>query len=425
VKVTDQEGVEYFPSLSPDGKAIIYVSTVPGNSDIYLQRTGTQKTINLTEDSPARDTEAVFSPDGTRIAFRSSRNGGGIFLMKETGESVKQLTNFGYNPTWSPDGKEIACVEDDISILAGRRKFPSRMWGVNVLTGESRVISESDAIQPNWSPGGKRIAYTSGESDKRGLWTVRTDGSNAKPVRTNNSGDSGAVWSPDGKYLYFTSARNGVASIWRIAIDEASGETSGEPELIPTPGAYNYQISFSKDGKHLAFAQDLATRNVYRLAFDPVTSKITGKPEPITRGTGTLFSPAISPNGEWLIFEKRWKMFILKTTDTIPYQLIDGRGNSERRPRWSDDGSQIVFEASFTGTSQIYMMNADGSGRQQLTNAPASGVVFATLAPDTKRMAYSVFLGKSYIMDLTKPYDQQTPEETPNFPNSEAYFSRS
>jgi serine/threonine protein kinase len=421
-KVTDQEGLEYFPSLSPDGKSIIYASNLRGNTDIYLQRTGSKKTINLTEDSQSRDTEAVFSPDGTRIAFRSSRNGGGIFLMKETGESVKQLTNFGFNPTWSPDGKEIACVEDDISILAGRRRFPSRLWAVSVATGEARVISESDAIQPNWSPRGKRIAYTSGEADKRGLWTVRPDGSDAKPVGTNNAGDSGAVWSPDGKYLYFTSARSGVAYLWRIAIEEESGDVSGEPELIPTPGAYNYQIAFSRDGKHLAFSQDQATRNIYRLAFDPVTSKITGPPEQITRGTGTLFSPAISPNGEWLIFEKRWKLFMLKMSDTIPYQMIDGRENSEKRPRWSDDGTRIVFEAGFTGNSQIYMMNADGSGQQQLTNAPASGVVFAALSPDAKRLAYSVYLGKSYIMDLTKPYDQQTPEETPNFPNSGAYF---
>jgi len=183
VKVTDQKGLEYFPSLSPDGKSIIYASDLRGNFDIYLQRTGTKKTINLTEDSPGRDTEAVFSPDGARIAFRSSRNGGGIFLMKETGESVKQLSNFGYNPTWSSDGKEIACVEDDVVILAGRRRFPSRLWAITVETGQARVISESDAIQPNWSPNGKRIAYTSGEPEKRGIWTMRSDGKDAKPVR--------------------------------------------------------------------------------------------------------------------------------------------------------------------------------------------------------------------------------------------------
>jgi serine/threonine protein kinase len=422
VKVTDQKGLEFFPSLSPDGRSIIYASDLRGNTDIYLQRTGTKKTINLTEDSPGRDSEAVFSPDGARIAFRSSRNGGGIFLMKETGESVKQLTNFGYNPTWAPDGKEIACAEDDVVILAGRSKFPSHLWAINVETGQTRIISESDAIQPNWSPNGKRIVYTSGEPAKRGIWTMRPDGSDAKPVRTNNSGDFGAVWSPDGKYLYFTSSRNRVPYLWRIAVDESSGETSGEVELIPTPGAYNYQISFSRDGKHIAFAQDHTNRNVYQLAFDPTASRIIGEPQPVMRNTGTLFSPTISPNGEFLVFEKRWKMFILKMTDTIPYQLIDGNENSEKRPRWSPNGNRIAFEASFTGISQVYIMNADGSGRQQITNAPAPGVIFPIWSPDEKKMAYSIFSGKTYIMDLSKPFDQQIPEETPDFPNSQAYF---
>jgi eukaryotic-like serine/threonine-protein kinase len=423
VKVTDAQGLEYFPNLSPDGKSLIYASDLRGNFDIYLQRTGTKKTINLTEDSSHRDTEAVFSPDGTHIAFRSGRNGGGLFLMKETGESVKQLLNFGFNPTWSPDGKEIACVEDDIVIPAGRRKFPSRLWVVTVATGEARVISESDATQPNWSPNGKRIAFTSGESDKRGLWTIRADGSDAKPAHTNDPADTGAVWSPDGKLLYFTSPRSGVPSLWRIAIDEASGETSGNAELIPTPGAFIYQISFSRDGKRIAFAEENTTRNTYRWACDLLAGRITEPPEQITRSTGTLFSAAISPNGEKLVFEKRWKMFVLKIGSTIPYQLIDGGGSSERRPRWSPDGNRIAFEASFSGTSQVYIINADGSGQQQITYAPAPGVVFPLWSPDGKRLAYTAFLGKTYIMDLTKPFDQQTPEETPNFPNSDAYFS--
>jgi eukaryotic-like serine/threonine-protein kinase len=423
VQVTDAQGLEYFPSLSPDGKSIIYASDLRGNFDIYLQGTGTKKTINLTEDSSDRDTEAAFSPDGTRIAFRSERNGGGIFVMKESGESVKQLTNFGYNPAWSPDGKEIACVEDDIVIPAGRRRFPSRLWAVTVATGEARVISESDATQPNWSPNGQRIAYISGESDKKGIWTIRPDGGDAKPARTNDSTDTGAVWSPDGKFLYFTSQRSGVPSLWRIAIDEASGETSGEPELVPTPAANTYQIAFSRDGRHIAFSEDHTTRNTYRWSCDLLAGRISEPPEQVTHSTGTLFSPAISPNGEKLVFEKRWKMFILKIGSLIPYQLIDAAGNSEKRPRWSPDGNRIAFEASFSGTSQVYLINPDGSGQQQITNAPAPGVVFPLWSPDGKRLAYTAFLGKTYIMDLSLPFDQQTPEETPNFPNSHAYFA--
>jgi serine/threonine protein kinase len=70
-RLTSGGGVESFPSLSPDGVSVVYVSEASGNRDIYLQRVGGQKAINLTEDSPADDTQPAFSPDGHRIAFRS------------------------------------------------------------------------------------------------------------------------------------------------------------------------------------------------------------------------------------------------------------------------------------------------------------------------------------------------------------------
>ena len=78
-----------------------------GKDDIYLQSVGGHNAINLTKDSPENDTMPAFSPDGESIAFRSDREGGGIFVMGRTGESVRRITNGGYSPAWSPDGAQI------------------------------------------------------------------------------------------------------------------------------------------------------------------------------------------------------------------------------------------------------------------------------------------------------------------------------
>jgi dipeptidyl aminopeptidase/acylaminoacyl peptidase len=86
-RLTDQPGEELFPSLSPDGKSLLYASAASGNWDIYLQRVSGKNPINLTEDSPADDIQPAFSPDGEQIAFRSERDGGGIFMMGPMGST--------------------------------------------------------------------------------------------------------------------------------------------------------------------------------------------------------------------------------------------------------------------------------------------------------------------------------------------------
>src|SRR5204862_4559257 len=77
-QITNRSGRELFPSLSPDGRSLIYASDASGNWDIYSQRVGGQNPVNLTRDSSADDTEPAFSKDGEFIAFRSERDGGGI-----------------------------------------------------------------------------------------------------------------------------------------------------------------------------------------------------------------------------------------------------------------------------------------------------------------------------------------------------------
>src|SRR5205085_1824646 len=105
-QLTSAPGVEWFPSLSPDAKWIIYAGDSSGNRDIYLQSVTGQNPINLTRESVEDDDQPAFSPDGEQIAFRSARDGGGIFIMGRTGEAVRRVTREGFRPAWSPDGTQ-------------------------------------------------------------------------------------------------------------------------------------------------------------------------------------------------------------------------------------------------------------------------------------------------------------------------------
>jgi serine/threonine protein kinase len=423
-KVTDLAGAEIFPSLSPDGKSILFVSRASGNWDIYSKRIGAKKADNLTQNFTGDDTQPTFSPDGKRIAFRSSREGGGIFIMTETGESPKKLIDFGFNPSWSPDGKEICCTENSVETYS-RTQTLSKMWIVNATTGESRVLTEGDAVQSKWSPHNKRIAYWGmHKGTQRDIWTISIQGGDALQVTDDASIDYNPVWSPDGKYLYFISNRKGTFSLWRVAIDETSGKTSAEPELVPLPSARSSHISFSSDGKHLAFVQTTPNQNAYRLNFDAATEKLSGQPIAITHGSTAVGSPVISPDGTLLAFTgsaAELELYVLKIGESLANQITENSGNN-LIPRWSPDGKQLAVYSNQSGSYQIYAMNSDGSGRRQLTDVSSQGAVYGIWSPVDKRFAYSLFGGKTFIIDLSKPFKEQVPFETPSFKDLEDFF---
>src|SRR6185436_5842030 len=98
---------------------------------------------------------------------RSERQNGGIFTMGATGESVRRLTNSGFNPAWSPSGKEIVFATEPIVDNPNNRSGSSALWAADAMTGALRLITKGDAVQPHWSPHGMRIAYWSADHSKR------------------------------------------------------------------------------------------------------------------------------------------------------------------------------------------------------------------------------------------------------------------
>jgi TolB protein len=109
-------GMDYSPSISPDGKWVIFTSERDGSADIYRIRLDGSGVERLTDD-PAYDDQAVLSPDGKTLAFVSSRGTGRarIWLLDLASRCAHLLMpNSGsdFRPAWSPDGKWIAFSSD-------------------------------------------------------------------------------------------------------------------------------------------------------------------------------------------------------------------------------------------------------------------------------------------------------------------------
>jgi hypothetical protein len=112
--LTNNPGDDYGPVWSPDGTRIAFGSDRDGNSKIYVMAADGSGVTNLTN-NPGGDYNVVWSPDGTRLAFQSDRDGNAeVYVMAADGSGTTNLTNNpgddDYLPAWSPDSTRIAFV---------------------------------------------------------------------------------------------------------------------------------------------------------------------------------------------------------------------------------------------------------------------------------------------------------------------------
>ena len=421
-QLTSNPAREWFPTLSPDGKWVVYASDTSGNQDLYLQSVSGERAINLTEGVDADDTQPAFSPDGEQIVFRSERDGGGLFVMGRTGESVRRVADFGFNPAWSPDGKRIVCAT--AAIWNRRMRPPSELWIIDTGSGEKRLLTDVDATQPHWSPNGDRIAFWS-VLEGAELWTMSVDGGDRVRVTEDGHFDWNPVWSPDGKYLYFSGDRRGAMNLWRVAISEETGEALGTPEPVTSGVAVDaLHLSFSGDGRKVAYVAQTVTSNIQRVDFDPAAGEVRREPIAVTEGSNRIADPAPSPDGEWLAYwteSEQEDLFVMRSDGSGRRQLTDDLAK-DRYPRWSPDGKRIAFMSGRSGSYQIWLIRPDGSGLRQLTDTADSASV-PVWSPDGSRMVY---LGEPeehpYLFEVETSWSDQEPQRLPTLDDGDDTF---
>jgi Tol biopolymer transport system component len=415
VRLTLQPGSERQPALSPTGEFFVYAKRSGGDFDLFWERIQGENPVNLTADYPQDDTDPAVSPDGGQIAFRSEREGGGIYLMGSTGESARRLTDFGYSPAWSPDGAEIAFATEGVPDPS-RRFRTSQLWRVRLADGATVRVTAEDAVQPSWSPGGQRIAYwgTSAVDGERALWTIRRDG--REPVRVTGGGSYTwrPVWSPDGRYLYFISDRDGSMNLWRVRIDQDTGRVEGELESLraPSEAVSGLSLAAGKDGTLLLYATDDSVSNVERVGFDPVSGQVGGPLPPVTQGPWAVRSADVSPDGQWVVFDTEGTqedLYLVRAADGTGLRKLTSDKHKDRIPRWSPDGTAVLFYSNRSGKYEAWKIRADGSGLERLTgiDEPVYNPVWS---PDARRLVCSLEFQGAALIDLAQPLERRRPQ---------------
>ena len=421
--VTDMLGRETGACISPDGEWVVYCRPVNAQWDIFRQHIGASNAINLTN-HPAQDGDPAISPDGEQIAFQSTRDGGGILVMGATGDGLRRVTSEGRDPDWSPDGREIVYSTIGGGVVLSRESIGGQLWVVDVGTGAKRRIDAGpDAVQPKWSPHGHRIACCGvGAGERRGIWTIPAGGGEPVTVISNEYLNTSPIWFPDGTYLYFNSNSNGRLGIWRVPIDEQTGRTLGEPELVPTQASNSYELSIAADGRRMAYTSNRELANIFRVPFDARRAVVTGEPIQITFSGRRFLQLSPSPDGESVAYysygDPQFDLFVTRVDGPETRQLTNDPAR-DWSPRWSPDGKRLAFFSNLSGKYEVWTINPNGGDRQQVTFSEPDqpGFVLPGWSPKGTELFLSLRNGGGFIMDMTRPWNQQALFEFPPTPD--------
>jgi Tol biopolymer transport system component len=213
-------------------------------------------------------------------------------------------------------------------------------------------------------------------------------------------------------------------NLWRVRVEERSGKVRGKPEPVTTPSAYCGYLSISGDGRLLCFTQLTRSSNIVQVGFDPSRETAVGQPVAITRGSGESAWPNLSPDGRWLAFGtfgRQEDLLLVKLDGTGLRQLTDDV-HRDRVPRWSPDGKRIAFYSNRSGKYQIWTIRPDGSGLQQVTHETRGSAAEFAWSPDGARLVYIVPGVGCFVLELGKPWSEQSPQALPRIEEPDAVF---
>ena len=251
--------------LSPDGRRVVTEVADSDNRDLWIYDIDRDTPIHFTLD-PASDTDPIWTPDGERVVFSSSRDGFLSLFWKsvdgtEDAQRLRASTGPQYATAFAPDGR---------SLLFTELQRPSVDVGVFSIDGERTVewLLESDYNESNAvvSPDGRWLASQSDETGQvevyvrpfpnvsEGRWQVSTGGSRTP------------IWAPNGRELFYMGLQqdNGNIAVMVATVEPQPSFTSGSPATIidgPYLGSNAHSYDISPDGQRFLMIKRTETND--------------------------------------------------------------------------------------------------------------------------------------------------------------------
>jgi tricorn protease len=385
------------PSISPDHSEIAFVSggdiwTVPFSGGA----------ARLLVSHPANEVHPVYSPDGKRLAFTSTRTGNGdVYVVDLSTGELKRLTFDDFAErvdNWSRDGKYIyySTTAGDIAGMNDVYRVPAD-GGTPMPFSADRYASEyyaapgADGAVAMATKGFASQWWRKGHShiDETEIWIAR-DGANPKYERVTTGGakELWPMWAADGKRLFYTSDRSGTENLWVTAV------AGGTPRQVTSfkDGRVLFP-SISNDGKTIVFERDFQIWSLDTATSKsaPVNIMLRGVPaspaiEHITLSNqfGDL---SISKDGKKIAFVARGDVFAVSTKDGGNAARVTSTSELEEFVSWAPDSQRVTYVSHRNGSSQIFINDLSTQVETQITSG-SEGDYAASWSPDGKSLAF-------------------------------------
>lgn len=356
------------PAFSPDGTRLAYAAKPlnQDNFDIFITAPGEFSPRRMTQ-TPANEINPVWSPDAKRIAFQRQRTGPDgqalyDIIIRALDDGTEKLVatagEAGFD--WSPDGK-LFVLNNKIDL-----DHPLRLHLVEAETGIRRELQTDQTIpgidlHPKFSPDGQTIAFCRGVMNPGDIFTVPVNGGPMRRVTTENARVDQLTWLPNGKEIIYSSDQSGALSLWRVPA------TGGSSTLVGGITGSPLALAIDPRGGRLAYQMVDSDLNIWKLAAD------SDRPELFVGTTQSDDSPQFSPDGRRVAFSSNRSgssQIWMCNADGSDQKPLTGFVNHfvTGTPRWSPDGKWIAFDSNYGDVTDVFIISPDGGEPRRITD---------------------------------------------------------
>ena len=367
--------------VSPDGSNFLLESPKEGSQtfDLWIIRIPGGPLRRLGENNGA-----ALSPDGKSVIYTTE--GGDIYVVRTDGTELHKLASVGPSPegpVWSPDGDIIRFYQDDkLWQMSSNGANPHQLLSGWHPLGQCCGV---------WTPDGKFFLFRSGYfglgggqiwalDERRGLFRRPP----AEPVQltTGPLTWSSPVPGKDGKTIFAA----GFATRGELSRFDAKAK-----QFQPFLGGISAQcVTFSKDGRSVAYVS--FPEGILWKANRDGSNPMQLSDRPIY-----VFQPRWSPDGTQIVFDDasdsgQGEIYIVSAQSGIPRKLLPEGSGKQSDPDWSPDGHKVVFGSSFMAHDPNGLIRIFDLESQKITALPGSaGMTDPRWSPDGRSIAANSF----------------------------------